>query len=203
MSKRNKVVYFGIGNTLVVWNYDQQMNQGVMRTLQKNNIKHNQFAHISQSKLMVIGQLSFTQEISCIKELTSRNLATGWQNCNIAIPGCLNVLVATASEIVLVHVRKAENSQSISVQWSSIQPMNQISDPVTVMVELEKTGRVFYDGTTGNVSEIVFKDYKNTFGGLFMKETDKRRLEKLDHQNENFISKILPYAMKLRFNKVV
>ena len=81
--------------------------------------------------------------------------------------------------------------------------MNQISDPVNVMVELEKTGRVFYDGTTGNVSEIVFKDYKNTFSGLFIKEFDKRKLEKLDHQNENIISKILPYAMKLRFNKIV
>ena len=59
--------------------------------------------------------------------------------------------------------------------------MNQISDPVTCMVEYEKTGRVFYDGTTGNVSELVFKDYKNTFSGLFISDFDKRRLEKLDH----------------------
>ena len=36
-----------------------------------------------------------------------------------------------------------------------------------------------------------------------MNNNDKRRLEKRDHQPENFISKILPYAMKLRYYKQV
>ena len=37
VSKRNKVVYFGIGNKLVVWDFDQQVNASLMRNLQKNN----------------------------------------------------------------------------------------------------------------------------------------------------------------------
>ena len=50
------------------------------------------------------------------------------------------------------------------------------------MVELEKTGRVFYNGINGNVCEILFKDYKNTFSGLlFMNSFDKRKLESANH----------------------
>ena len=109
MSKRNKLIYFGIGNRLVVWDYDQQMNQGIVRSLQNNNNRQRLQARDLQSKLVVIGSLNFSQEITCIKELTSRNLATGWQACNFAVHGCLSVLVATASEIKLIHVQKAEN----------------------------------------------------------------------------------------------
>lgn len=72
------------------------------------------------------------------------------------------------------------------------------------MVELEKTGRVFYNGINGNVCEILFKDYKNTFSGLlFMSSFDKRKLESENHQQENFVAKMIPYMLKLDYYKVV
>ena len=71
------------------------------------------------------------------------------------------------------------------------------------MVELEKTGRVFFDGNDGHVSELVFQDYRNTLGGLMMNSNDKRRLGKKDHQSENFIAKMVPYVFKFKYDKQV
>ena len=59
------------------------------------------------------------------------------------------------------------------------------------MIEIEKTGRVFYDGTGGNITEIKFENYKDSLRGLFM-YGDRRKMEKYDHQGENFIFKLIP-----------
>ena len=37
-----------------------------------------------------------------------------------------------------------------------------------MIVEFEKVGRVFYGGSNGHVNELIFKDCRGTFRGLFM-----------------------------------
>ena len=70
------------------------------------------------------------------------------------------------------------------------------------MVECVKTGRVFFNGTDGNITEIRFEDYKNSFRGTFM-YGDRRKMEKQDHQSENFLSKLIPSILKMRYVKEV
>ena len=123
----------------------------------------------------------------------------------MAASGCLQVLVATTTEIKHITVKKEENQHAISVQESLVQPLNhylQLADQVNVMVEFEKTGRVFYDGTDGNITEIEFKNYADSLLGILMRG-DRRKMEKLDHQPENMISKMLPSFLKMRYNKEV
>ena len=66
------------------------------------------------------------------------------------------------------------------------------------MVECEKTGRVFFNGTGGNITELKFADYKNRLAGFLM-YGDRRKMEKHDHQAENFISKLIPAVLKMRY----
>ena len=87
--------------------------------------------------------------------MASQNVVTGWQEALVGITGCLHVLVATATEIKLILVKKEDNQHAIGVQESLIQSLNQEMPP-SIMIEFEKTGRIFYDGIDGNITEIKF-----------------------------------------------
>lgn len=78
--------------------------------------------------------------------------------------------------------------------------------PPSIIVEFQKTGRLFCDGTDGNITEIKFENSNETILGKLM-YGDRRKLKKEDHQRENFLSKLIPSFVKtgllMRYTKEV
>lgn len=56
----------------------------------------------------------FSKHITAIKELGSVNMEHGWIKEEMAVAGCLHLLVATEEEVKIILVRKESNT-SLSV----------------------------------------------------------------------------------------
>jgi hypothetical protein len=55
---------------------------------------------------------------------------------------------------------------------------------------MPKNGRLFYGGDEGQVKELLFMDYSNSFLSVLMQEP--KRLAKVNHEKSSLVSKIIP-----------
>jgi len=59
---------------------------------------------------------------------------------------------------------------------------------------MPKNGRLFYGGEEGQVKELLFQDYSDSVLSVMMQE--KKRLGKVNHEQESFVSQLLPAFFK-------
>ena len=135
-------------------------------------------------------------------ELNSVNQNATWQRACESSIECRYVLVATLTEIRILTVKKEPVYNKLIIQEGNLSSLEQ--GPATVMVELEKNGRVFYGKPGGRVSELTFENteraeyddenfIKRGFGmarSLFGGQ--RKRLYHVEHQKDNLILQALP-----------
>ena len=95
MSKRDKIVYFGVESKLFVWDYLNNRNQ------RKPNDS--------------IAELDFEDRITAVCELNCTNSKSRWQLASEANQDCRYVIVATCREINLLAVKRDSNNDTLIV----------------------------------------------------------------------------------------
>ena len=145
----------------------------------------------------MINEHVFNEEITCILELNSVNQNATWQRACDASVECRYVLVATLTEIRMVTVKKEPFHNLLIIQAAGLTSLEQ--GPVSVMVELEKNGRVFYGKRRGRVSELTFENTERfeegeeksvaRFATLAQSKLfgHRKRLYHVEHQKDNLI----------------
>ena len=135
-------------------------------------------------------------------ELNSVNENSNWQRACESSLECRYVLVSTLTEIRIVTVQKEPIHNKLIIQDGNLGSLEQ--GPVSVMVELEKNGRVFYGKLRGRVSELTFEntervdDSEENFitRGLGVARSliagHRKRLYHVEHQKDNLILQALP-----------
>lgn len=197
ISKRHPIVYFGVETTLFVWDFKQSASAQPVQTLVPGLQR-------KQSKPQLVDMVqSFACNgfITSIVELNSVNQRSGWQIATEAAVDMRYVLVATDRRIQLLTMRRVPNSHELSVQEQGLQPLEQIQ--TRVLVEFEKLGRVFYARPGGKVSELKFENSAVVANHSLLSSITslvlptRKRLNRVDHQKENILIRVIPDFMKL------
>ena len=77
-----------------------------------------------------------------------------------ALPDQRYILVATTHDIRLMTLKKDESSSHLILSETELSSLDQGN--TSVMVEFEKTGRVFFGSQGGRISELTFQNTENS-----------------------------------------
>ena len=129
----------------------------------------------------MLADFTFSDQITCVLELNSVNRRSAWQQAIDAFSTDYRyVLVATTRQVKLLAVKRDAIYGQLVVQETNLTALDQ--GPIKVMVEFEKTGRVFYGRDGGRVSELTFENTENE-----ARKVGKTNLEKVSQIAQSYV----------------